>query len=192
MKDTSKLSLDQLKELPQKDKEELFKRLHSVRHEEKQVNYSATYGVTPAGLVRNTGMSLAKAQKLHTTYWKRNWSIQAIADDCRVKTCCGKRWLYNPVSELWYSLRSDKDKFSTLNQGTGVFCFDTWIKHVRNGGPPCVGQFHDEGIWCIRKGKREKMKSHLQSAIDKTNEELNLNRELEIDVDFGDNYAQIH
>lgn len=36
-------------------------------------------------------------------------------------------WLFNPVSKFWYSLRYPKDIFSTLNQGTGVFCFDTWI-----------------------------------------------------------------
>jgi hypothetical protein len=34
-------------------------------------------------------------------------------------------WLYNPVSKFWYSAIY-KDIFSTLNQGTGVYCFDTW------------------------------------------------------------------
>ncbi len=168
------------------------KKFKPVRHDAKQVNYSCTYGVTPAGLVRNTGMSLPKAEKLHTTYWKRNWSIQAIADNCVVKTCKGQRWLYNPVSKLWYSLRADKDRFSTLNQGTGVFCFDTWIKFIRSKRPQLTGQMHDEIILTIKKGHREKCKHLLKWAIDETNKLLKLDRELDIDVDFGDSYAQIH
>ena len=125
-------------------------------------------------------------------YWKRNWSVKAIAEEQTVKTCLGTKWLYNPVSGFWYSLRHEKDRFSTLNQGTGVYCFDTWVKHLRDGGPPQLGQMHDEVIALVRKGKRKKCEKHFRNAIRKTNEELKLNRELDIDVQFGDNYAQIH
>lgn len=163
-----------------------------VRKSAKAVNYSCTYGVTPEGIVRNTDMKLREATKLHTTFWKRNWSIQAIADNCIVKRCLGGKWLYNPVSRLWYSLRTEKDRFSTLNQGTGVWCFDTWMYFVGEGGPPTCGQFHDEGVWLLRKGLRDKMSKHIKGAMDKTNKHLNLNRSLDCEVQYGDNYAQIH
>lgn len=172
--------------------QEAKSRLNSIRHDAKQVNYSCTYGVTPQGLVRNTGWRLNKAREMHKMYWKRNWAITKIADSCVIKQCNNYTWLYNPVSELWYSLRHKKDKFSTLNQGTGTYCFDTWIKYVRKGGPPCIGQFHDEGIWVLRKGNRDRLEKHLRNSINKANGELNLNRGLDISLDFGDSYAEIH
>jgi len=101
-------------------------------------------------------------------------------------------WLWNPVSRLWYSLRYPKDIFSTLNQGTGVFAFDTWIKTFRDKRPQLTGQMHDEIIICLPKGHREGCEKFLKSAIQSTNEGLGLNRELDIDVQFGNNYAEIH
>lgn len=168
------------------------KSLNSVRHNAKQVNYSCTYGVTPKGIVRNTGMEIGDATTLHKTYWKRNWALKAIEDEVEVKTVNGKKWLYNPVSKLYYSLRYDKDKFSTLNQGTGTYCFDRWVHYVLSKRKQLTAQFHDEIVLCIKKGNREKAQELLKWAITKVNEELKLNRELDIDVQFGDNYAEIH
>jgi hypothetical protein len=125
-------------------------------------------------------------------YWKRNWSVKAIAEDQLIKTVAGKMWLYNPVSKFWYSLRYKKDIFSTLNQGTGVYCFDTWVKWVRSKSLPIIGQFHDEIIGMIRKGLRERATAVCKWAINKTNEELKLNRDLDCSVDFGEAYSEIH
>ena len=135
---------------------------------------------------------MQKGEKLVAAYWKRNWSVKKIAEDQTVKVCQGQKWLFNPVSGFWYSLRFEKDRFSTLNQGTGVYCFDVWMRHVSNGGPPVIGQFHDEGIWLIKLGNRERMTAHIRSAMVKTNAELQLNRELDCSVDFGATYANIH
>ena len=104
----------------------------------------------------------------------------------------GQKWLYNPVSMLWYSLRHEKDRFSTLNQGTGVWCFDKWVELVKKDGPPIIGQFHDEIIALVKKGHREKVTAHLKRAMKQLNEMLMLNRELDCSVDFGNNYAEIH
>ena len=165
-----------------------------VRKTYKGVNYACVYGAGAATVARTAGVSLARGEKLVEAYWKRNWSVKKIAEDQVVKTCMGTKWLYNPVSRLWYSLRYDKDRFSTLNQGTGVWCFDTWISQCRkNCGPILlVAQMHDEGIWVIPKGIRDRVERHLRDAIKKANKILGLNRELGISVDFGDNYAQIH
>ena len=104
----------------------------------------------------------------------------------------GQKWLFNPVSRLWYSLRYDKDRFSTLNQGTGVYCFDIWVKFVRSKRPQLSGQMHDEIIIEVKKGNRGKAEALLKWAVKETNKLLNLNRELDVDVQFGQSYADIH
>jgi hypothetical protein len=101
-------------------------------------------------------------------------------------------WLWNPVSKFWYSLRHNKDRFSTLNQGTGVYCFDIWIANFRKKGIKLTGQMHDEIITKTKKGQRENVEGILRDAMVLTNKQLKLNRELGIDVQFGDNYAEIH
>ena len=186
------MTLDEMRSLPEAEQEALFKRLDSLRHNAKQVNYSCTYGITPTGLERNTGMPLHQCTKLHTTYWEVNWSVQAIADACKVKVVAGQKWLYNPVSGLWYTLRTEKDRFSTLNQGTGTYCFDMWVKEIRKSGLPIVGQMHDEYVGLIKKGLRSKATRVTKEAVQAVNKQLKLNRELDCDVAFGNNYSEIH
>lgn len=163
-----------------------------VRKVYKSVNYAAVYGAGPPRIAITAGCSLKKAEGLFNAYWKRNWSVKAIAEEQIVKTCNGKKWLFNPVSKLWYNLRYEKDRFSTLNQGTGVWCFDQWVMRVKAGGVPTIAQFHDEIVCLVRKGKREKLTAFLKKCIKETNEFLQLNRELDCSVDFGESYAEIH
>ena len=101
-------------------------------------------------------------------------------------------WLFNPVSKFWYSLRHEKDKFSTLNQGTGVFCFDTWLCYCRGGGLKSIGQFHDEAIFLVKDGEEEDVSSLIKQAMDKTNKKLGLNVQLSTTPEFGNNYSEIH
>lgn len=173
------------------DKERV-KELKGVRHVYKTVNYACVYGAGGETIGRSAGVSTADGKKLQEAYWRRNWSVKAIAEAQLTKQVFGQMWLYNPVSCLWYSLRADKDRFSTLNQGTGVWCFDCWIKHVKRNGFPIVGQFHDEFIGLIKLGSRERATTHINNAMRATNEELKLNRELGCSIQFGDNYADIH
>lgn len=150
------------------------------------------YGAGGPKVALTAGVSERKGYELVEAYWKRNWSVKAIAEEQIVKTCNGSKWLYNPVSKLWYSLRNEKDRFSTLNQGTGVFCFDTWVKHIREERPQLTGQMHDEIILCVKIGFRKQCEALLKRAMDKTNKLLKLNRELGCSVDFGRSYADIH
>jgi len=158
----------------------------------KAANYSCVYGAGGATVARAAGITEREGVKLVEAYWKRNWSVEAIAADQKVKQCRRQKWLYNPVSRLWYSLRAEKDRFSTLNQGTGVWCFDTWVKYQRQKGLPIIGQFHDETINLVKEKNKGKAAEVLRWAIEETNKELKLNRELDIDVQFGINYAAIH
>ena len=171
---------------------EIYKGLKRVRAVGKKVNYTAVYGAGGAAIGRAAGQTKQKGEALKEVYWKRNWSVLAIAAEQVVKKCLGGMWLFNPVSELWYSLRYEKDRFSTLNQGTGVWAFDTWVRHVRHNGPPLCGQMHDEWIATVRVGQRKRLTQHVNEAMKKTNEELNLNRALDCSLQFGNSYSDIH
>jgi len=166
--------------------------LKALRKNYKVVNYSATYGVGAAKLARETGMSKSEAQTLLDAFWSRNWSVQKVAEGLRVRELFGSAWVQNPVSKFWYSLRSDKDRFSTLNQGTGVFCFDSWVKGCRGMGLKTIGQFHDEIITLVEEGDEDKEENIMTMAIDQVNQEIQLNVPLGIDAQFGRTYADIH
>jgi len=166
--------------------------LSALRKNYKVVNYSATYGVGSSTLSRNTGMNKEEATVLLEAFWSRNWSVDKVANTVRTKDLFGSMWLLNPVSKFWYSLRSDKDKFSTLNQGTGVFCFDSWVSLCRRYGIKTIGQFHDEIIALVPEGNEEQTKATMEQAIENLNNNLELNVPLGVDAQFGKTYADIH
>lgn len=167
-----------------------------IRNLSKVVNFSAVYGAGPPKIAQTTGMSLGKARALHKTYWDRNKAVKQVAKTCIVKSTYyeGKeqKWLYNPVSGFWYSLRFDKDRFSTLNQGTGVYCFDFWIREVRKKSIKIMLQYHDEIAFSLPKGKELEVEQILLEAISEVNKNIKLNVPLGVSVDFGENYSQIH
>ena len=163
-----------------------------VRHGAKTANYACTYGAAAPAVSRQADIPMREAEKLVNVYWQRNWAIKEIANDCIVKTVNKQKWLFNPVSKLWYSLRHDKDRFSTLNQGTGAYCFDRWVWYIRSRRSQLTAQFHDEVALCIRTGNRKRAVRLLKWAIGCVNKELKLNRELDVDVDFGNRYSEIH
>lgn len=165
-----------------------------IRKRAKQVNFSAVYGVGAEKMNLTTGMPKEQCEKLLKVYWERNKAVKKVAKNLTVKTVNGQMWLYNPISKFWYSLRYEKDKFSTLNQGSGVFCFDNYVREIQNSGYDIIGQFHDEVIIRIKdtEKEKEKLKQALELAIDKINDRLNLNVKLGISLDFGKTYADIH
>jgi len=169
-----------------------FAFLDSIRHGGKTTNYAATYGAKGPTIARAAGVPEATGDRLYNAYWRRNWSLTAIADECQVKQSRGLKWLWNPVAKMWFYLKAEKDRFSTLNQSTGAFCFDRWLYHVIERRPQLTAQFHDEGVWELKKGNRDQMESLLKAAIGDVNVELKLNRDLDVDVDFADNYAGVH
>ena len=186
------LTLKEMQQLPKGEQAALFKKITAARKKAKPINYGSVYGQKPQGLARETGMSLKEAKKLYDIYWERNWSVEAIAAEQVVIKANGKSWLKNPVSGFLYNLRTDKDRFSTLNQGTGVYCFDMWVRKIRESGMPICAQMHDEVCAAVKIGNREKIIAIINKAMVETNKELNLNRELGCSVEFGMNYSEIH
>jgi len=166
--------------------------LSAQRHKGKTTNYASTYGAGAQTIARGAEATLEEGEALHKAYWDRNWSLKAIADDQTTKNVNGKLWLHNPVSGLYYELRSKKDIFSTLNQGTGTYCFDMWVMEILKRTKTLLAQFHDEVILDVPCAYREGITKLLKECVKEVNKKLNLNRELDVDVDFGKTYAEIH
>ena len=168
------------------------KSIKPIRDIFKNGNYACQYGAGPQRLALTANISLEKAERVWEIYWNKNWAIKEVAKQQKVKTVRGQMWLFNPISHLWYSLRYEKDIFSTLVQGSASFVFDEWVKKFRAKRSQLTGQFHDEVVLEIRKGHREKAIQLLDEAIKELNEQLKLNRELGIGTQFGDRYSEIH
>lgn len=167
--------------------------LKSIRDPFKTVNYSAIYGVGVPKLAREGGFTRTEASTLLSTYWERNWSVKVIAGEQYVKTLKdGTMWLKNPVSGFYHSLRFEKDIFSTLNQSTGVYCFDTWVAYCKSYGVDVPMQYHDEILAECDVDKVQETRDKMQKAIEKTNDKIKLNVKLAIDIQEGNNYASVH
>lgn len=163
--------------------------------------YACVYGAGAATIARAAGVDEATGKVLHTAYWKLNWSVKAIAEEqCVIKCSKGQLWLVNPINGFCYSLRAEKDIFSTLCQGTGSFLFDRWVDHMlelmyeRFKVKRLSAAFHDELVVCFRdtEANRDTMEKLTRKAIELVNNEYNLRREMGCDVQFGTTYADIH
>ena len=167
-----------------------------IRNKAKTVNFAGVYGAGPPKIALTTGMPLQQAQKLHKTYWDRNKAVKQVAKSAKTKTTIvdgiEQMWLFNPVSRFWYSLRFEKDKFSTLNQGTGVYCFDLWVREVRLSGIKIMFQYHDEIAFHLKEFEQDIVKKKLLDSIEKVNKTVKLNVPLGVSVDFGKTYADVH
>lgn len=173
-----------------------FSQIKKVRGISKTANFAATYGAGGPKIAETAKIPVDEGYTLHKIYWKRNAAIKQIEKDVTVKVVDGQAWLYNPISGFWIFLKAQKDRFSTLNQNTGVFVFDCWLRKVRaklkSKGIPVVLQYHDEILLVFKKGHRDFVTSTLRQAMKEVNEMLNLNVEIGISVDYGNNYAVCH
>lgn len=168
------------------------KKYKPVRDIAKNGNYACQYGAGAPRLVVTCGISHDQALQLHKAYWEMNWAIKKVASEQVFKIVNDQMWLFNPISRLWYSLRFEKDIFSTLVQGTASYVFDMWLKKILDKRPQLTGQFHDEFILEITEGYEEECEKLIRSCIAELNEELKLNRELGCDVQFDQRYSGIH
>lgn len=164
-------------------------------------NYASTYGAQPPTIARSAGVSLELGKKLFDGYWKLNWAVKAIAESQYLINCSkGLKWLVNPINGFCYNIRKVSDVFSTLNQGTGSFFFDMWVDNVMNkmqndrGCKELGLLMHDELMFEVLDSETEKDKYRklVLDSIEEVNQTYKLRRRLGCDVDFGDNYSQIH
>ena len=178
--------------LSKDEQKELISRLKAVRSVAKNGNYACQYLAGVSRLALTAGVSEAVAKKVHTAYWAKNWSWKEVAKQQEIKTVNGQMWLKNPINGFYYSLRNDRDVGSTLVQGSASYVFDLWVETFRKKRPQLTAQFHDEVVLCVKVGHRKQCEQLLRDAIQVANDNLKLNRELGIDVQFGSRYSDIH
>lgn len=164
--------------------------LKAIRKNYKAANYACVYGVKETTLSRQTGMAKKEAKKLIDAYWERNWAVKQVAEKQKVREIGGFKWILNPVSGFWHSLRAEKDRWSTINQSTGVYCFDTFVALAKQNGLRVIGQFHDEII--VDTDDVERDTEILDRCCELLNDKLKLNVPLGIDYSVGTNYAEVH
>ena len=143
------MTFDEMKALPPEKQKEIIARLSEVRATGKSTNYACQYGSGAETLARTAKISLKLAKTLHKGYHELNWTLKKIAELMVVKkTKDGQMWQKNPINGFWYSLRTDKDRVSTLLQGTGAYVLDIWLFHAnrlakqRKLNFKLLGQFH--------------------------------------------------
>jgi len=75
---------------------------------------------------------------------------------------------------------------------TGVYCFDLFVKSVREQGIKIQMQMHDEILFSFLKEEQQIITDKLNFAINKVNEIVKLNVPLGISIEIGTNYANVH
>lgn len=165
-----------------------------VRHIYKTGNYSLQYGVGVPKLAKSAGVSQSKAKEVKEIYWERNWAVKKAADSFKVKHKSGEMWMLNPVNGFYYNLRSEKDKFSLACQGGGTYVFDMWLYYMRSKGVKISLQMHDEKGSYLKDCPKEiaQREKDLKWAVQQVNKSLKLNRDMDVDVQFGKSYADVH
>lgn len=162
---------------------------------------NCAYGSGPETIAKGANVELHIGKLLHEGYWKLNWSVKAVADEQVVVTDSrGNYWLINPINGYLYSVRSEKDYFSTLCQGTGAFFFDMWIDTILTkmkelwGGVTLTFQAHDECVFVIRDKEvfRDTLYKMIKDSIKEVNETFLLRRELDCEIQYGKRYSEIH
>ena len=164
----------------------------AIRKVFKCVNYACQYGAQGPTVARAAGVSEREGIQLVKDYTRKNWSIQVIADEQITKKCIGLTWLYNPVNGFWYHLKSRKDVFSTLAQGTGAYIFMVWCKYMNQVGLPIIMSMHDEVCVRIDIRNKERAGEAVAKAMELANAELKLNEEIRCSIQYGSNYSEIH
>ena len=174
------------------EEKERFNELNEIRSKAKTVNFAALYLVSAKTLHRNTGMSMKQCEKLLKIYWERNKAVLEFTKDLVIKTVKDQLWVFNPISKFWYSLRNDRDMFSTVNQSSAVYVMDMYIKYTRKAGIKIAFQVHDEMTFNLPKGKEEQCTQILKQAIQQVNDELKLDVQISSSIDFGTTYSSVH
>lgn len=195
--------LDKLLSKPDGDKKALLKSISEVRGKGKGTNYSCQYGAGAATVARTAGVSLSVGKSLVKAYKKVNWSIEKISASQKVKKTSFGDFQLNPFNGIWYSLKTDKDRFSTLVQGTGAYVLDIWLKYqfiIRDNpeygfdenGVKLLATFHDEQIIEFKEDFKESAERLIRDALDKVNKNFKLEIPFGCDVQFGKKYSDIH
>ena len=171
-----------------------YKALKEIRGQAKTTNYAALYGIGATKLSKDLGVSLKKAVALLEGFWLKNFAVKRFSDSCRIKEVYGEKWVQAPYNGFWLSLRSQKDIFSTLNQGFGAYVFTLWKREIIRdlGNGFLTAEFHDEIAIKCKKTDVERVKKAIPEALDRVNKYLNLKVPIRCEVHEGKYYSDVH
>lgn len=171
----------------------MFNEIHAKRHLSKTTNYSATYLIGASKLARTLDISKKESSKLLEGFWKKNWALEKFSKGLPVKKIGDQMWIFVEPINMWLSLRNEKDRFSTYNQGFGSYVFFQWVNKILKYKPDGLNAtFHDEVVITLPKGNRTVCTTFLKHCMQEVNNELGLAIPISIDVQFGPSYASVH
>jgi DNA polymerase I-like protein with 3'-5' exonuclease and polymerase domains len=169
-----------------------FEEITKKRAVAKTVNYACVYGAGVAKIAESSSLPQKDAKKLHAGYWDRNWSVKKYAEDQKVKNVEGKSWIWNPITNFYYFLASEKDRFSACNQSAGVRVFDGYVYEMIKRGVRPIFQAHDEVLLRVKEEDVESTTKALRESIKKVNAQYKFPVEIEVDIQTGKTYADVH
>lgn len=162
------------------------------------------YGAGAKTVARSAKVSLEVGKQLVEGYRELNWSVDVIANNTSIKKTSFGDFQLNPLNRMYYPLKTAKDRFSTLIQGSGSYVLDLWlmfcnkrINQAMKAGllkfrPMLLATFHDEQVVELYKENSELVKEIVADAIEDVNKAMKLSVDLGCDIQFGQCYADIH
>ena len=186
--------------LPQDEKDVAIKVIGKKRGIGKNCGYALQYNCGVPTLARTAKITEKEARVIYKAYKKLNWSIKAISDDQIRKTVSHGMYQWNSYSKMWYHLKTEKDSYSTLVQGSGSFLLDLWLKQIDNikkergikDNIRLCANVHDENLQEFQGITEQEVFEVFDLALKKVNKSLKVEIEFGCDTQFGDNYAAIH
>lgn len=178
-------------------------RIEVIRGMGKAGNYACQYGAGAKTVARTAKVSQDVGQQIVEGYRMMNWSIDVIASNTSIKKTSFGDFQLNPINKMYYPLKTAKDRFSTLIQGSGAYVLDLWLMFIFKRlklAQKCglmlevklLGQFHDEIILEFDEGEKEEVEKLVNDAMGDVNRAMKLNVDLACDIKFGKNYSDIH
>lgn len=197
---------DDLKEMLAKSddwKHTELARIEKIRGMGKAGNYACQYGAGAKTVARTAKVSLDVGQQIVEGYRMMNWSIDVIASNTSIKKTSFGDFQLNPINKMYYPLKTAKDRFSTLIQGSGAYGLDLWLMFIFKRlklahqvgimkDVKLLGQFHDEIILEFNELQKAEVEKLVNDAIGDVNNALKLHVDLACDIKFGKNYSDIH
>lgn len=169
-----------------------YNNIDKIRTSFKVVNYMSMYSAGPAKIKEELKCSIREAKYMHSAYWEKNRAIKLVAAEAPTKTLLDSTWIYNNITKMWNILRSEKDKFSALNQSLGSYIFYNWARKASDNGVNICVNMHDEIQCRVKKNDIERVKDILHKSMEEVNKEMNLHLPIQIDIKIGKNYANTH
>ena len=190
--------------LSEEDKKLKLKLISKKRGIGKNCGYALQYSCGVKTLARTGGITEKEAKVILKAYKKMNWSIEAVVKEQKRKTVSHGTYQLNPYNGIWYFLKTEKDSYSTLVQGSGSYLLDLWVKQIDllkksnryniKGSLNLVATVHDENLqeFDDLDGNEELIKEMFNEALDNVNNHLGVEIKFGCDTQFGYKYSEIH